>query len=576
MHVAKVVRKHTDRHGQPKEYVSHLLRRTYRESGRIRHETLANVSMLPPEAIAAVRAVLAGEQVVSAGEGFKIARAQPHGHVAAVWAVARQLGLPGLLGEPGRMRDVALALLIARVVRPGSKLATRRWWTDTTLATDLGVVDASRDEVYSALDWLAGRQDHIEAQLAARHLSDGGMALFDLSSSWVTGRHCPLAAYGYSRDARHDHPQITYGLLTDPAGRPVAVRVFPGNTGDPTAFTQVPALVKDKFGLADVVLVGDRGMITSARIEALRELGGFSWVTALRAPAIAALAADGPLQLSLFDSVNLAEISHPDYPGERLICCRNPALAEQRCRKRGELLAATETALEKISAAVSAGRLTDPAAIGLRVGRVAGKYKMAKHFILNIAPGRFTFTRNQTNIDTEAALDGIYVLRTCVPAQAMTPPEVVLAYKNLAGVERAFRSLKTIDLDLRPIHHWTETRVKAHVFLCALAAYLTWHLRQQLAPLTFADEQPPQRTDPVAPTRRSQAAQRKAATKNTDGNGEARGFRDLLDHLGTLTRNTVEITLGGHTRQFDRLATPTPTQQRAFELLGTTIPLALK
>ena len=576
MHVAKIVRKHVDRQGRPKEYVSHLLRRTYREEGKVRHETLANISMLPEEAIAALRAVLAGEHVAVAGEGFALERSRAHGHVAAVHVVAARLGFPGLLGEPGRMRDVASALLIARVVRPGSKLATRRWWADTTLAADLNVADASRDEIYAALDWLADRQDATEAALAARHLTDGGMAMFDLSSSWVTGRCCPLAAYGYSRDARHDHPQITYGLLTDPAGRPVAVRVFPGNTADPTAFTDIPTLLHETFGLSEVVIVGDRGMLTAARVDALRTLGGFGWVTALRAPAVAALAAEqGPLQLSLFDQANLAEIAHPDYPGERLICCRNPALAVERARKRDVLLAATQTALGRIATQVSAGRLVDPVKIGLRVGKAAGRHKMAKHFTLDIGPGHFTFTRDQAAIDTEAALDGIYVLRTSVPTEQMTTAAVVHAYKNLANVERDFRSLKTIDLDLRPIHHYTATRVRAHVFLCALAAYLTWHLRENLAPLTFTDEHPPERADPVAPARRSAAAQRKATTKQTIDGVEARGFRDLLDHLGTLTRNTIAVTIAGHTERFEQLTVPTRTQQRAFELLHTPIPLEL-
>jgi hypothetical protein len=576
MHVATIKSRHTNKAGQERVYESHLLRRTYRRGGKVKHETLANLSMLPDEAITAIRVVLAGEHVIGAGEGFTLERALPHGHVAAAHAMARRLGLPGLLGEPGRMRDLACALLIARVVRPGSKLATRRWWTDTTLAADLGVAKASRDEIYAALDWLAGQQDAIEARLASRHLADGGMALFDLSSSWVTGRCCPLAAYGYSRDARHDHPQITYGLLTDPHGRPVAVRVFPGNTGDPTAFAAIPTLLRERFGLSDVVCVGDRGMLTTARVRALKELGGFGWVTALRAPAVAALAADdGPLQLSLFDDQNLAEIAHPDYPDERLICCRNPALAAERARKRAELLEATEAALAKIAAAVRAGRLIDPGKIGLRVGKAIGKHKMAKHFILDIAPGRLTHVRNQAAIDAQAALDGIYVLRTSVPTTSLEAADVVRAYKNLAHVERDFRSLKTIDLDLRPIHHYTETRVRAHVFLCALAAYLTWHLREALAPLTFTDEQPPDRTDPLAPARRSPVADRKAATKQTVDGEEARSFRDLLDHLATLTRNTVAVTTAGRITRFEQLTVPTRTQRRAFELLDTAIPLQL-
>ena len=590
MHVARITTRYRDKAGRERTYVSHLLRRSYREAGKVKHENLANLSALSDEAIAAVRAVLAGAHLALAGSGADAAgaagggglgglvleRSRPHGHVAAVHALTRRLGFPELLGEPSRMRDVAFALLIARAVRPGSKLATRRWWADTTLAADLGIADASRDEVYAALDWLAARQQEIETRLAARHLRDGGLALFDLSSSWVTGRRCPLAAYGYSRDARRDHPQITYGLLTDPAGRPVAVRVFPGNTADPTAFAEIPGLLRETFGLSEVVVVGDRGMLTTARIGALKALGGFGWVTALRAPQVAALAAeDGPLQLSLFDEQNLAEITHPDYPGERLIACRNPALADERARKRAALLAATEAGLAKVAAAVQAGRLADPAKIGIRVGRVAGKHKMAKHFRLDIGPGRFAFARDTEAIDAEAALDGLYLLRTTVPAETLDTAAVVRAYKNLVHVERDFRSLKTIDVELRPIHHHTETRVRAHVLLCMLAGYLTWHLRAALAPLTFTDETPPHRPDPVAPAHRSPAAATKAATKRTADGGEARGFRDLLDHLGTLTRNTVAVTVAGHTTRFEQLTVPTPTQQRAFDLLGAPVPLSL-
>ena len=483
MHVAKITNRRVDKSGQPREYVSHLLRRTYRDGGKVKHETLANLSPLPAPAIEAVRAALAGKTLVVAGEGLEVIRARPHGHVAAVHAQAKALGLPALLGPAGRHRDIALALIIARVCRPGSKLATTRWWTDTTLAEDLGVADATTDEVYAAMDWLAGRQDAIEAKLVRTHLAGAGnpdrLALFDLSSSWVTGRHCPLAARGYSRDAKKGLPQIEYGLLTDPAGRPVAVRVFPGNTADPTAFTTIVEAIKDTFKLKDMVMVGDRGMITNARVEALREMGGFGWVTALRAPAIAALAADnGPLQMSLFDQANLAEITHPDYPGERLIACRNPALATERARKRLALLDSTDVELTKIVAATTAGRLSGAGAIGIRVGKVIGRYKMAKHYNLTITDTAFTYERDTEAITAEAALDGIYVIRTTVPAEAMNPAKVVATYKSLSRVERDFRSLKAIDLDLRPIHHYTETRVRAHVFICMLAAYLVWHLRQ--------------------------------------------------------------------------------------------------
>jgi hypothetical protein len=580
MHVAKITNRRVDKSGQPREYVSHLLRRTYRDGSKVKHETLANLSPLPDAAIEAVRAALAGKTLVVAGEGLEVTGSLPHGHVAAVHAQAKALGLPGLLGPAGRDRDIALALIIARVCRPGSKLATTRWWADTTLAADLGVADASTDEVYAAMDWLQARQDAIESKLVRSHLTGADnpdrLALFDLSSSWVTGKHCPLAARGYSRDGKKGLPQIEYGLLTDPAGRPVAVRVFPGNTADPTAFTKIVEAVKDTFKLTDMVMVGDRGMITSARVQELRELGGLGWVTALRAPAIAALAADnGPLQMTLFDQVNLAEITHPDYPGERLIACRNPALAIERARKRLALLEATDTELSKIVAAVDAGRLSGAGKIGIRVGKVIGRYKMAKHYTLDITNDQFAFTRNTQAIAAETALDGLYVIRTTVAAEQMTAARVVATYKSLARVERDFRSLKAIDVDLRPIHHYTESRVRAHVFICMLAAYLAWHLRLAWAPLTFTDEQRPDPIDPVAPAQRSQGADHKAATKTTTDGQPARSFTSLLDHLATLTRNHLRV--AGHDESgFDLLAIPTPTQRQAFELLDAPIPLTLK
>ncbi len=580
MHVAKVSKKYVTKDGVSRESVAYLLRRTYRDGVSVKHETLANLSALPQETLEAVRVSLTGQMLVVPGQDLEVTGSRPHGHVAAVHAQAKALGLPALLGPAGRDRDIALALIIARVCRPASKLATTRWWADTSLADDLGVADASTDEVYAAMDWLAGRQEAIETRLVRTHLAGAGnpdrLALFDLSSSWVTGRHCPLAARGYSRDGKKGLPQIEYGLLTDPVGRPVAVRVFPGNTADPTAFSAIVQTVKDTFKLKDMVMVGDRGMITSARVDALRELGGFGWVTALRAPAIAALAADnGPLQMTLFDQANLAEITHPDYPGERLVACRNPALATERARKRLALLESTEVELTKISAAVDAGRLAGAGKIGIRVGKVIGRYKMAKHYILDITETTFAFTRDQDQITTEAAMDGLYVIRTTVPAEQMDSAKVVATYKSLARVERDFRSLKAIDLDLRPIHHYIETRVRAHVFICMLASYLVWHLRQAWAPLTFTDENRPDPADPVAPAQRSHAADAKAATKTTTEHLTARSFTALLDHLGTLTRNHLRV--AGHDESgFDLLAIPTPTQRAAFELLRAPIPLTLK
>jgi hypothetical protein len=582
VHVTTHRRHYVDKDGQERVYETHLLRRSVRVDGKVHNETVANLSHLPAETIELVKASLKGERFVPAGGAARVDRSLPHGDVAAVWAMARALGLPGLLGAAGRDRDLALALIISRVVRPGSKLATLAWWADTTLGADLSVADASTDEVYAAMDWLVERQDGIEAALARRHLAsdpDRGvnpdrMALFDLSSSWMTGSCCELAARGYSRDGKKHLPQITYGLLTDPAGRPVAVRVFPGNTADPTAFLAAVETVKTRFGLDEMVMVGDRGMITTARIAALREVGGLAWVTALRAPAIAKLAADdGPLQLSLFDTADLAEITHPDYPDERLIACRNPALAAERARKREALLTATEQALAPITARVQAGRLTGADRIGIAVGRIVNKYKMAKHLHITITDTGLTVTRNQTGIDAEAALDGIYVLRTPVPADQLHAPGVVSAYKNLAHLERDFRIMKADDLDLRPVRHWLTDRVKAHVLICMLAAYLTWHLRAALAPLTYTDEHPPSRTNPVAPAHRSATADTKAARKTTPDDQPLHDFRGLLTHLATLTRNDIRYGTAGPI--VPTLTQPTPLQRRAFTLIGTPIPLRL-
>ncbi|MGH8961172.1 MAG: IS1634 family transposase [Jatrophihabitantaceae bacterium] len=578
MHVAKVVRKQRLASGEQREYRSYLLRRSYRDGGQVKHETLANLSQLPGEQIELISRSLKGEAFVPAASAVRVMRSLPHGHVAAVAAQAKALGLPGLLGPPGRNRDLAYSLIISRVVRPKPKLSTRAWWADVSLGVDLGVADASTDEIYAAMDWLLSRQDRIEAALAKRHLAGAanpaGMALFDLSSSWVEGSHCPLAARGYSRDGKKNRAQIEYGLLTDPAGRPVAIRVFAGNTADPSAFVQAVEVVREKFKLVDMVMVGDRGMITSARIEALRELGGMGWLTCLRAPAIAKLAAEtGPLQLSLFDQADLAEITHPDYPGERLIACRNPLLAAERARKRADLLTATEHALAPIHAAVTAGRLHGQDKIGLKVGKLIDKYKMAKHFTVTITEDSLNLTRNHDQIAAEAALDGIYVIRTSVPAGRLDPPGVVNAYKALSGVERDFRIIKVDDLDLRPIHHRLEDRVRAHVLICMLAAYLVWHLRRAWAPLTYTDEQPAQRDNPVTPAKRSTAAARKAARHKDQHDQPLHDFRGLLDHLATLTRNDLQYGPDGPI--VPTLAEPTATQQRAFQLINTSIPITL-
>lgn len=569
-HVARVVRKYKDR-----EYVSFLLRRSYRDAGKVRHETLANLSALPAHAIEALRISLAGRRLVDAEEAFEITRSAPHGHVAAVWAMARKLGLPALLGPACPERDLAMALVVARVCEPDSKLATTRWWADTTLGVDLDVAEASTDQVYAAMDWLGERQERIERRLARRHLAPGGLVYYDLSSSWVEGRCCPLAARGYSRDRKRGLAQIEYGLVTDAEGRPVAVEVFAGNTGDPATVGATVARVRDRFGIQRIVMVGDRGMLTAARVEALRELGGVGWITTLRAPAIATLAQAGTIQPSLFDEHNLAEVAHPDYPGERLVVCRNPLLGAERARKRGELLAATEAELDKIAASVQAGKLAGAGTIGVKVGRVLGRFKMAKHFTLDIAEGHFAYARNQEAIDAEAALDGIYVVRTSVTASDLDAAGVVDAYKRLANVERDFRSLKTVDLELRPIHHHLEPRVRAHVFLCLLAAYLVWHLRRAWAPLTFTDEAPPRRSEPVTPAERSTAAQLKASQHQLPDGTPAHSFHTLLTHLATLTRDDIAFT-GPTATQIQKLTTPTATQRKAFQLIQAVIPLTLR
>jgi hypothetical protein len=572
VHVTTQRRHYTGKDGRERVYETHLLRRSWREGGKVRNETVANLSRLPAETIELIRASLAGERFVPAARQAQVARSLPHGHAAAVHVMARALGFPALLGPPGPDRDLAYALIVSRVLRPASKLSTISWWDDITLGPDLGVAGASTDEVYAAMDWLASRQDDIEKHLARRHLREGGIAMFDLSSSWVEGSRCELAAYGYSRDGKRGKAQIEYGLLTDPDGRPVAVRVFTGNTGDPKTFPEAVDAVRGKFGLRQMIMVGDRGMITSARITALRDLEGMAWITCLRAPAIRKLMADdGPLQLSLFDEQDLAEISSAEFPGERLIACRNPFLAAERARKREDLLQATEDDLAKIAARVQAGRIKDPAAIGVRTGKVLNKRKMAKHITLDIGEGQISWQRDQASIAAEAATDGIYVIRTPVSAETLDPAATVAAYKGLARLERDFRSLKADDLDLRPIWHRLEDRVRAHVLICMLACYLTWHLRKAWAPLTYADEHPPARANPVAPARRSPPASAKAARKTGPGRQPIRTFRGLLTHLATLTRNDLhygEVTIPA-------LAEPTPDQRRAFDLIGAAIPLTL-
>ena len=559
-----------------KVYESHLLRHSFREDGKVKNETLANLSHLPGPIIEVLRQLLAGKYFVLAGEGFEIQRTLLHGHVAALSAMANKLGMAKLLGPSSKERDIALSLIIARAIKPTSKLATTRWWGDTTLGADLVPEGTSTDEVYRAMDWLVGRQSSIEAALARRHLEKGSMVLYDLSSSWMEGTKCPLSHHGYSRDHKSSKTQIEYGLMTDKEGRPISIEVFGGNTADPKAFVSAVSKVRERFGLKEVVMVGDRGMITSARIEALQTLGGTSWITCLRAPAIKALAEDGAIQLSLFDEMNLVEITHPDYPNERLVACRNPSLASERTRKRNALLEATEEDLKKIQDAISRPirPLHTKEQILLRVAKVINRHKMAKHFDYTVTDESLEFSKKTDQIAAEEALDGIYVIRTPVPADQLDTAQVVHAHKGLKVVEADFRSLKAIDLDLRPIHHYLEDRVRAHVFIAMLASYLLWHLRKAWAPLCFVDEEQLTPVDPVAPAVASASARAKAATKvTTDKKYPAQNMDTLLHHLSTLARNTIVFSNGV---RIEKLTVPTELQRQAFALIEAPIPIEIR
>jgi hypothetical protein len=559
-----------------------LLRESYREDGKTKNRTLANLSGWPSERVELLRAVLRGDKLLPAAEAVQIQRALPHGHVLAALATARRIKLEDLLPRraPQRRRDLAQALIVGRLLEPAAKLATARMLDGQTASHSLGDVlglgAVTARELYATLDWLGAEQDFIEASLARRHLQGGALLLYDVTSTYLEGRCCELAQRGYSRDHRRDRPQIVIGLICAADGCPIAVEVFEGNTADPATVAAQIDKLKQRFGLQRVVLVGDRGMLTQARIEKTLRPAGLDWITALRAPAIQALAAEnGPLQMSLFDDRDMAEITSPDYPGERLVVCHNPWLGEERSRKRAELLAATEADLRKLAARVSRARapLRGAGAIGQALGAILDKHKVAKHFTITIADDAFSFARDTARIEAEAALDGIYVVRTNLAAEHTDAAGVVQAYKSLARVERAFRSLKTVDLDLRPVFHWTAPRVRAHVLLCMLAYYLEWHMRQCLAPLLFDDHdtatRDARRTSPVAKAVASPAARAKAASKRTDpACGEVlpvHSFRTLLADLATLTRNVVRI---GRDNVSILLATPTPLQRRALDLVG--------
>jgi hypothetical protein len=580
MHIAKV----PNRNARP----SYLLRETYREDGKVKNRTLANFSKLPVERIETLRAALRGDPLAPIGEtGFEIRRSLPHGHVLAALSVARRIGLEDLLPRraPQHRRDLALALIVARLLDPAAKLATARMLDSATashsLGETIGLGSVTAREIYTTLDWLGSEQTFIENQLARRHLKNGALVLYDVTSTYLEGRCCPLAHHGYSRDSRGDRPQLVIGLLCAADGCPVAVEVFDGNTADPATVAAQITKLKQRFRLRHVVMVGDRGMLTSARIEQALRPAGLDWITALRGPAIRQLAEAGTLQFSLFDTRDMAEISSPDYPGERLVVCKNPLLAEERRRKRDELLALSEADLRKVQARVTRAKnpLRGAGEIGKAVGAVLGKRKMAKHFEHIITDASFTFARKPDAIAEEARFDGFYVLRTSLSAAQIDTAGTVRAYKSLAQVERAFRCMKTLDLELRPVFHWTAPRVRAHVLLCMLAYYLEWHMRQSLAPMLFDDHDraaaEAERTSPVAKAKVSKAAQRKASSLRVDaGDGETQpvhSFRTLLADLGTLTRNTV--CFGGQ-KMLSVQATATPVQRRALSLLGAKLDAA--
>ncbi len=558
-----------------------LLRESFREDGKVKNRTLANLSHLRPEQVEALRRVLKGESTVGPPlqEAFDVVRSRPHGHVAAVLEMMQQTGLDRLLApRPERNRELVVAMLVSRIVEPLSKLATARGLQpetlNSTLAELLHVESASQDDLYEAMDWLLERQNAVEDALARRHLHDGCLVLYDLSSTYFEGRTCSLAKHGHSRDGKPDTLQIVFGLLTTEEGCPVAVEVFDGNTGDPATISSQVKKLRDRFALKRVVLVGDRGMLTEARIrEDLSGVDGLDWITALRAPAIQALVETKSLQLSLFDKRDLAEISSPEYPGERLIACKNPLLGAERARKRQELLAATERELERVAAATQRAQrpLRGKDKIGLRVGKVLGRFKVGKHFHLEIHEKAFRYQRNHEAVRLEAALDGIYVIRTSVDATQLSAQEVVRSYKQLSGVERAFRSMKTVDLKVRPIHHRKAERVRAHVFLCMLAYYVEWHMRRALKSMLFDDHDKAAgeklRASIVAPARRSPAAQQKARTKQTQAGEPVHSFRTLLTDLATITKNRVQPRTPG-VPAFDLVTKPTPLQQTALKLLG--------
>jgi transposase len=549
-----------------------LLRESYREGTKVRKRTLANLSSLSGLQIEAIRAALRGEVWQPVDRCFEVTASRSHGAVQAVDVGMQRLGLAALIAaKPCREREAVLAMVAARIVAPHTKLATTRWWHTTTLAEEFGVTDANEDDLYAAMDWLLARQDTIQKKLAARHLAAGSLVLYDLTSSYFEGTTCPLAKLGYSRDGRKGTLQVNYGLLTDARGCPVAVSVYEGNVGDSLTLMPEVTRLRESFGVEQLVMVGDRGMISQKSIEQMRELDGVGWISALKSTSIRALVEQRHLQLGLFDERNLLEISSPDFPGERLVACRNPELAKLRTHKREDLLVATERNLEKVKARIEAGKLAGPDEIGLRVGKIVNQYKVAKHFDLAIGDHTFTYARKLDGIAAEAALDGIYIVRTSVRASQMDAADCVRNYKALANVERAFRSLKTVDLKVRPIHHRTADRVRAHILLCMLAYYVEWHMREAWRELMFADpnQQAKATRDPVAPARRSKAALTKVASHTLDDGSPVHSFASLLEELATVVRNTCRTpNAGPDAPTFDVLTTLNAKQQRALDLIA--------
>ena len=547
-----------------------LLRQSYRESGKVKKRTLANLSDLSMDKVLAIKAVLRGDKLAPVAEVFEVVASRAHGAAQAVGEAMRRLGLADLVGPACPERDRVLAMVAARVLAPQTKLATTRWWATTTLAEDFAVADADERDLYGAMDWLLAHQDTIQKKLARRHLQAGGLVLYDLSSSWVEGTCCPLARRGYSRDGKKGTLQVNYGLVTDPRGCPVAVSVHEGNTADSATFLPTVQKLREDFAIGQFVIVGDRGMISQKAMDEMRDIDGVAWITALKSASIRALIEQKHLQPDLFDERNLLELAHPDYPGERLIACRNRELARLRAHKRSDLLADTTADLDKIRVRVEAGRLAGKAKIGLAVGKIIDKRKVAKHFVLDIADTAFAFHRDQDKIDQEAALDGLYIIRTRLDPARMDGETCVRAYKSLSQVERAFRSIKTVDLKVRPIHHRLEDRVRAHIFLCMLAYYVEWHMKEAWRALTFADEDQAAKLtrDPVAPAIRSDKALAKVASHTLDDATAAHSFATLMAELATIVRNTCRVPAAGENPPtFQILTTPNPTLAKALKFI---------